>query len=104
MRKFNSELTHVGTININLPKIFRVIYNSGRCARGPARARGRGTTDGGAAGERVVHTEFIKFIAHSRLHLYVCVRVFVGDENVAGLSASSRNTSVSSRSEKEAAA
>lgn len=29
MRKFNSELTHVGTININLPKIFSVIYNFG---------------------------------------------------------------------------
>lgn len=29
MRKFNSELTHVGTININLPEIFSVIYNFG---------------------------------------------------------------------------
>lgn len=49
MRKFNSELTHVGTININLPKIFGVIYNFGT----------RATTDGHVAreGERERRTD-----------------------------------------------
>lgn len=51
MRKFNSELTHVGTININLPKIFSVIYNFGT----------RATDNASRARESCA--EFIKFTA-----------------------------------------
>lgn len=68
MRKFNSELTHVGTININLPKIFRVIYNSGGWARRRTRARALETTDNGAAGElRILN---LQSLPHTRVFAF----------------------------------